>query len=760
MTTRHNLLATEPARDSRDFRTEGLSADLVIVGGGMAGTCAAVTAARAGARVVLVQDRPVLGGNASSEIRLWVLGATAHMFNNNRWSREGGVLDEILVENMFRNPEGNAVLFDTVLLEKAVAEPGITLLLNTAATAVSKDGDRIRSVTAFCSQNSTRYELTAPVFCDASGDGVLGYLAGAAYRMGAESTEEFGELFAPEESYGGLLGQSVYFYSKDTGKPVTFVPPAYALDDITRIPRWRSFDTTVQGCRLWWIEYGGRLDTVHDTEEIKWELWKVVYGVWNHLKNSGEFPEAENLTLEWAGLIPGKRESRRFEGLYMLRQQDVVEQRPHSDAIASGGWSLDLHPADGVFSEHAGSNHLHARGVYQVPYRCLVSRDVSNLLLAGRIISVSHVAFASTRVMATCAQIGQAAGMAAALCVRDGVLPAELTEPGRMLALQRELLRTGQHIPDLGLDDPDDLVGAAALGASSELTVAALPDDGPAVPLDHSRAQLLPLAAGSVPQLTLTVDVAAPTTLRVELRTGNRPEDYTPDVVLGAQDFDLGAGEGQRIKVDIDAVVDRPRYVFVTLLRNDDVSVRTTTRRITGLLSVRHASTQDADDAVGRPRVEFWTPERRPGGHNLAMTIDPPLRAWTAESVRNGHARPTARPNAWAASYDDPRPTVHLRWAEPRRIGRVHLTFDTDIDHAMESVLWDHAERAAPFCVRHYIVRAGDRVVAERTDNHQTHNIITFDEVIGTDDLSVEVVATHGDAPAAVFDVRCYPPTP
>ncbi|MFF7195192.1 FAD-dependent oxidoreductase [Streptomyces sp. NPDC008079] len=756
MTAPRTLLTTEPARDSRDFRTERLSADLVIVGGGMAGTCAAVTAARAGARVVLVQDRPVLGGNASSEIRLWVLGATAHMFNNNRWSREGGVLDEILVENMFRNPEGNAVLFDTVLLEKAVAEPGITLLLNTAATAVSKDGDRIASVSAFCAQNSTRYELTAPVFCDASGDGVLGYLAGAAYRMGAESTEEFGELFAPEESYGGLLGQSIYFYSKDVGRPVTFVPPGYALDDITEIPRWRSFDTTVQGCRLWWIEYGGRLDTVHDTEEIKWELWKVVYGVWNHLKNSGDFPEAKTLTLEWAGLIPGKRESRRFEGLYMLRQQDIVDQRPHADAVASGGWSLDLHPADGVFSEHAGSNHLHARGVYQVPYRCLVSRDVSNLLLAGRIISVSHVAFASTRVMATCAQIGQAAGMAAAVCARDGVLPAELTKPDRMAALQRELLRAGQHIPDLRLDDPDDLAGQAALTASSELTVGSLPGDGPAVPLDHSRAQLLPLDAGKLPRMTLTVDVAAPTTLRVELRTGSRPEDYTPDVVLAAREFSLDAGAGQRLEVDVEAAVDRPRYVFLTLIRNDDVSVRTTTRRVTGLISVRHTGTQEADDAVGKPRVEFWTPERRPGGHNFALTIDPPLRAWSVEGVRNGHDRPTARPNAWAAAYEDRRPTVRLRWPEPRRIGRIHLTFDTDADHAMESVLWDHQERAVPFCVRDYVVRAGDRVVAERADNHQTHNVLTFDTPLETDELSVEVVSTHGAAPAALFAVRCY----
>ncbi|MBO0781508.1 MAG: FAD-dependent oxidoreductase, partial [Ktedonobacteraceae bacterium] len=386
----------EPSADQRTLRTQQLSSDLVVVGGGLAGVCCALTAARAGITVTLIQDRPVLGGNASSEVRLWVLGATSHMNSNNRWAREGGVLDEILVENQYRNPEGNALIFDSILLEKVVAEPYITLLLNTAVYEVQKsDRERIESITAFCSQNSTRYQVAAPLFCDASGDGIVGFLAGAAFRMGAESRDEFGEGFAPSESYGGLLGHSLYFYSKDVGKPVRFVPPAFALEDITKIPRFRSFNTRDYGCRLWWVEYGGRLDTVHDTEKIKWELWKVVYGVWNYIKNSGKFPESETLTLEWIGHIPGKRESRRFEGPYMLRQQDVVEQRHHYDAVSYGGWSIDLHPADGIFSERPGCNQWHAAGVYQIPYRTMYSRNIANLFLTGRIISASHVAFGS-----------------------------------------------------------------------------------------------------------------------------------------------------------------------------------------------------------------------------------------------------------------------------------------------------------------------------------------------------------------------------
>lgn len=279
----------------------------------MSGVCAAITAARQGVKVVLIQDRPVLGGNASSEVRLWILGATSHMFNNNRYAREGGIVEEILIENLHRNPEGNPLILDTVLLEKVVEEPNIQLYLNTALIACEKAGERIDHVKAFSSQTSLMHTIKASQFIDCTGDGVLSFLAGAPFRIGAEKYEEFQEKFAPSSDYGHLLGHSIYFYSKDVGRPVKFVAPSYALQDVEgEIPRFKTFNTKDMGCNLWWIEYGGRMDTVHDTEKIKWELWKVVYGVWDYFKNSGRFPEAENLTLEWVGTIPGKRESRRF----------------------------------------------------------------------------------------------------------------------------------------------------------------------------------------------------------------------------------------------------------------------------------------------------------------------------------------------------------------------------------------------------------------------------------------------------------------
>ena len=269
-------LVNVAAVSSRTFKSEHLEADLVVCGGGLSGVCAAITAARQGVSVILIQDRPVLGGNASSEVRLWILGATSHMFNNNRYAREGGLVDEILTENLHRNKEGNPVIFDTVLLEKVMEESNISLLLNTVLVGCDKDGDQISSVKAFCSQTSIEFNISAPLFIDSTGDGGLSFLAGAPFRIGAEQKSEFGELFAPTSDYGHLLGHSIYFYSKDTGHPVQFFPPSYALIDIENdIPRYKTFNTKEMGCNLWWIEYGGRLDTIHDTEKIKFELWRA-----------------------------------------------------------------------------------------------------------------------------------------------------------------------------------------------------------------------------------------------------------------------------------------------------------------------------------------------------------------------------------------------------------------------------------------------------------------------------------------------------
>lgn len=744
--------------DTRKPKSVRLDADLVIVGGGLAGTCAAITAARSGITVVLVQDRPVLGGNASSEVRLWGLGATSHMNNNNRWAREGGVIDEILVENMYRNREGNTLIFDTILLEKVIEESNITLLLNTSAYDVTKsDADTIESVTAFCSQNSTIYELCAPLFCDASGDGIVAFQAGAAFRMGAESHEEFGEKFAPTEEYGYLLGHSIYFYTKDVGTPVKFVPPSYAIDDIEQIPRYRSFNTATDGCRLWWIEYGGRLDTVHETETIKWQLWKVVYGVWNYIKNSGKFPDAENLTLEWVGQIPGKRESRRFEGDYMMIQQDIIEQRHHYDAISFGGWSIDLHPADGVFSERPGCDQWHAKGVYQVPYRTQYSKNIKNLFIVGRIMSASHVAFGSTRVMLTLASAAQSVGVAAAHCIERKLLPRDIANEDNIKLLQRDLQRMGQYIPQFKLEDGDNLVMQAKVGASSKFCLESLPDGAPVYKLETSYAQMIPMQVGKMPQISLIVDVAKSTQLEVQLRISSKVFNQSPDVTLSTQIFDLETGDNQTITIDFGVSIDEARYVFVCVMDNPDVALHLSNQRVTGLLAVEQRRLQEPPSDIGVEIFEFWSPPRRPNGQNMAMTFNPPINGFYPLNVVNGTARPVSSVNAWVADVNDETPSLDIKWNTPQPINSLTLMFDTDWDHAMETSLLGHPEDVMPFTVSHYRIKdANGDMIAEVKDNHQTVNQLTFDKTVETDQLQIEVVSSHGDIPASIFSVQAY----
>ncbi len=755
----------------RDLKKVVIDCDLAIVGGGMAGACCAITAARAGIKVCLVQDRPVLGGNASSEVRLWILGATSHLANNNRWAREGGVIDEILLENTYRNPEGNAYLLDTVLLEKVSNEPNITLLLNTSVFELEKQNQHtIKNMIAFCSQNSILYQIKAPLFCDGSGDGILGFLAGASFRIGAESRDEFGEKFAPNKSYGELMGHSIFFSTRDTGQPVKFIPPSYILsmDKIEKIGRFRRLDLQKISSKkenLWWIEYGGRMDTIHDTEEIKWELWRIIYGVWNYFKNSGEYPEAETMTIDWIGTIPGKRESRRFEGDYMMIQKDVIDQVQHYDAVSFGGWSIDLHPADGIFAERPGCDQWHAKGVYQIPYRTMYSRDIKNLFLTGRLISASHVAFGSMRVMATCALNGQAAGLAAVLCRKLDLLPADLSDQEKIILLQHELQKTGHYIPGLRFTDSADLVHSAQIKTSSQLELSELPADGPWLKLDNSWAMLLPVAVGPMPRISLKLQAVKSTSQRFELRTSNKCGNFTPDVTLAEQEININAGKGQTIEVDFGVSIENAKYLFFCLMSNENTSVQCSNKRISGLLSVTNkyhpnvarSNVQKPPEDVGIEEFEFWRPYRRPEGQNIALSIDPALKVFGPENLKNGQTRPTNKSNAWVAAFEDSSPHLLLQWEKPQSISTIELYFDTDFDHPLESVLMEHPERIMPFCVQKYRIfdEAGNKIAACDL-NYQTRNVIQLKNPVKTKQLKIELAHPSEEIPAALFDVRCY----
>lgn len=735
----------------RDFPHQTLHTDLLVAGGGLAGLCAALAAARDGLQVVLVQDRPVLGGNASSEVRLWANGATSHMGNNNRWSREGGIMGEILEENLWRNKEGNPMIFDLLLLDLAQREKNLTLLLNTAIYAVARDGQRITEATGFNAVNETFYHIQAAQFCDATGDGVLGHLAGAEYRVGAEDAEELGEKMAPGDNFGHKLGHSIYFYTRKSDTPVTFVPPSFALQDIKAIPRYKRLTSTLNGCDLWWLEWGGRLDTIHDSEEIKWELWKIVWGVWDHIKNSGEFPDAECLTIEWVGSIPGKRESRRFIGDHLLCQQDIIEQRDHYDAVGYGGWSIDLHPADGVYSTHDGCRQFHSKGTYTIPYRSLYSRSLENLFLTGRLISASHVAFGSARVMCTCGLLGEVVGRAAAQCKRHHLTTSELAEPAHIGKLQQHLLHTGCYIPRQKLADP---ARGAQVTASSELALTSAEPNGNWMPLEERMALLLPLSAGgTLPEIRFNLRATQPQPLKITLLSSKKAANYCADMLLDEQVITVQE-EGE-YAVAFTLENDADRYVFIAFESNADVEIALTDLQLPGIMTVFNSQNarvakhprQIVEGDFGVESFDFWVPRRRPYQVLPALTFATPLRCYSAQNLLNGRLRPEQQMNGWVPAREDSTPRVNWRWNNPQTVQSLTLVFDNDFDNAMETVQMGHASAVTPHCVTHYRLWADGVLIADVKDNHRSLCQHQLAQPLTVTEVSLEVLGTAGALP-------------
>lgn len=436
--------------------------DFIVVGGGMSGLCAAIAAARGGAKTALVQDRPVLGGNASSEIRMHICGADYHMTRPN--ARETGILEEILLEHKHRNACNSYPIFDSVLWEKATFQTNLSLYLNTRMLDVAVQNERIVSITAEQMTTEKRFCLSASLFADATGDGVLGAKSGAEYRVGREGKAEFQEGYAPAESDFCTMGSSLMFHARDMGHPVKFIKPFWANTYTEEQLNLRDHSQVTSG--YWWIELGGgQYEIIRDGEIIRDELLKAVFGVWNHIKNGGEH-NADNLELDWVGFLPGKRESRRLTGSYVLNENDCRAGRRFYDAVAYGGWPMDVHTVEGFLTQSEDPTvWLSLDDVYTIPYRSLFSVNIRNLFLAGRAISSTHMAFASARVMATCAVVGQAVGTAAALAAKNNTEPDGILE--HVEELQQTLLRDDCYIPGVVNVDPRDLAREAEVTASS-----------------------------------------------------------------------------------------------------------------------------------------------------------------------------------------------------------------------------------------------------------------------------------------------------
>ncbi len=432
---KQNLSSVSSGLVRTAFETIDHEADLCVVGGGMAGLCAAVAAARHGARVVLMQDRPVLGGNASSEIRMHICGA------HGEENREAGILEEIFMENCYRNPGLKYTIWDTVLYEKARFQENIELLLNCTCNDVASAKGRIESVNGWQMTSQTWHRVKARYFADCSGDSIL-RICGAKFRRGREARDEFDESHAPPVADEKTMGNSILIQLRAVDEHLPFVSPRWAY-------RYADGDLPHRSLRpsgnFWWLEIGGEEDTIADAEAIRDELLKIAFGVWDYIKNHPDGRGAQ-WELEWIGALPGKRENIRYVGDHILTQNDVEAGGKFDDIVAYGGWSMDDHHPAAI--EHKGAPTIFhpAPSPYGIPYRVLYSRNVENLFFAGRNISATHMAMSSTRVMATCAILGQAVGTAAALAVANGLTPRGVHEK-KITVLQDTLADDDCYLP-------------------------------------------------------------------------------------------------------------------------------------------------------------------------------------------------------------------------------------------------------------------------------------------------------------------------
>lgn len=756
--------------------------DVVVCGGGLAGVCAAIAAAREGAATCLVQDRPVLGGNSSSEVRVTPHGAAAF----HAYARETGILSELLIEEraqnheeIFENGWTNSV-WDMVQYDLVQRTPNLTLHLNTTVLDVEMDGRTLKAVRCRIGNAEVDLTLEAKVFIDCTGDGLVAAEAGCEWRMGSEGKAEFNEPHAPAVANGDIMGNSIHFRARDMGRPVPFKRPEWAMhyDDARFFYDQGRLPKEIRG-GYWWIEIGVPYDTIHQAEEIRHELTRHTLGVWDWIKNRDPktMKLAENWALDWIGQVPGKRESRRIMGLYLMNEWDAIRSTVHDDEIAFGGWFIDIHTPGGLLaptsepasaegysetSEYAARSYA---GPYGIPLRSLVSKDVNNLMMAGRNVSATHCALATVRVMATTALMGQAAGVTAALATQSKASPAEIatTEYKRV---QQILLREGCFLPNVCNEDSNDLAQSATASASSEARFVGV---GPkstgvheglafwrdqAVPLREEllqrRGQWLALGGERLQTLRFCLSNTSNQSqfIVVTLVKVQHIWDYRVDAAMeiGAGEVNVPPGAHQWIEWQIPTAVELPDtgYIRVDLLENSQVQWH-----VAGAVEPGHVSAFEM--SPGKMR-------RYSSGVTLSMQAEPPQRSYTATNVLSGVTRPHATTNLWRSDPQQSFPQwLELAWTTPQNVSKIILTFPGHLlreYHAYAPMYRD------PQCVRDYDIQIQDgkdwRTVAEVRGNYQRRNVIAFTEPLHTDHMRVVVLATHGDPSAAIYEIRLY----
>lgn len=774
--------------------------DFVVIGAGLAGICAAVTAARQGAKTALVQDRPVLGGNASTEIRVPAVGATQCNF---AYSRETGLIEELFLNNLQRNPTWCPEGWNLELESLVRNEPNLDLFLNCAVCDVATqssthagapDNNAVSSIKAYCSLAETWHVFYASYFADCSGDGVVGAQAGAAFRLGVEARSEFNEPMCPEEPNSETMGMSLHLHARNANRPIPFVKPSWVNQELTLDdfgpyrPVNEHFFPDTGG--FWWLEWGGELDTVHDTMTIKDEVQRITLAVWDYLKNRS--PLAEKLVtyeLDWMGAVPGKRESRRFEGDHILTMGDIDEQADFEDAVAYGGWGFDHHPPRGFHDKINPSTHQYLRGPHNVPLRSLYSRNISNLFFAGRNISATHYALSSTRVMLTCAQLGEAVGMAAAHAVKIGCNANELIASQRIAAIKNDLLKADHHIHALDVALPNDIAPTAHVSASSQFTDENLSQSWGTESLEEARMQLLTILTDSVTNIDVLLDASEATELSYSFMQGPANGSTYPDKELKAGKVMVKAGEHQWISIPINCNIAQQGWHFLILHDNASVRlhvvesppgqlryyprpedpIRPNPFSKWTLRSLQIGQQKSADADGAKVKAPVWNDYAYNYqkisnflGFSFACRVLPQQPIYEPKMVVNKYSRPTNSPNLWVSaktSFKSPE-WVNLKWDSSHDIEGVQVIFDSSLQFHFGQSWQGYAVNAIPTIIKDYQITAqladgSEVVVADVTNNYQ-RNVMHQCSLSGVVSVKLVCAATNGIDRAQLYSIRVF----
>lgn len=763
--------------------------DVVVCGGGLAGFCAAVAAARHGAKTCIVQDRPVFGGNSSSEIRVTPHGAAAF----HAYARETGILSELLIEERARNHEEilengwtNSV-WDMVMYDMAMKTPNLSFYLNTSIQQVVMDNNKnIQSVLGRIANGETELTISGNIFIDCTGDGIVADLAGCEWRMGTEGRDEFNEPHAPLQASSDTMGNSIHFKAKDMGRPVPFQAPDWAMkyEDASFFYKQGRVPYDIRG-GYWWLEIGIPWHTIHDTEEIRHELTRHTLGVWDWIKNKD--PEtmelAANYAIDWIGQVPGKRESRRIIGDYFMTEHDVMNRKVFEDEIAFGGWFLDLHTPGGLLAPTSEPNSAAGYtgdydvksycGPYGVPLSICYAKDVNNLMMAGRNVSVTHAALGTVRVMGTTALMGQAVGTVSALAVSKNV-PIRTISREHIQELKQTLLRDGCFLPNNKNEEQCDFARLAKLSSSSEASAHGVGPESrdtgtilykrwwdtnpkkvdlnaqikPDYQLTTKRGQWIAIGTNELRKISVCLTNTSGTvqTVSAELVPVNSIWDYRVDTgkVLASTELSVPPGEKQWMEWEVSLTGLTPNsYIRLDISRNEDLVWHRA-----GGIEPGHTCGWDMGNGQMRS-VRFGTHSYR---------VEPAQPCYGAANVVSGVTRPHQSTNLWRSDPQQPLSQwLQLEWEQAVSIREVHVTFPGHLltEYHFYPPFYKDPQCAKEYSVQAWVEGSWQELVLVK-DNYQRHRKHSLSEGVRTDKLRIVVIATNGDPSAAIYEVRCY----